>query len=134
MFFQTNISTMKCHQKQFSQNKKHLPRKVLIRKIVKHFKVCLGNWIFIWNNHKTFKNNSFKQFRQLTWCNVGIQYDWTERKYNLHTITAPIPKKMIDLCQRINELLPDILNSHLHGIAINSSIDNNDSSFKDEII
>eukprot|EP01083_Nonionella_stella_P063757 165712_1 len=54
------------------------------------------------------QQNNFKSFRQLTWANVGIQYDWTEREYNLQTITAPIPQSMINLCDDCNALLGDL--------------------------
>ena len=61
------------------------------------------------------ERGDFSAFRQLTWSNVGIQYDWTERKYNLERITAPIPRSMTDLCSECNELLTDI-QSESHGI------------------
>eukprot|EP01084_Bolivina_argentea_P078248 141960_1 len=61
------------------------------------------------------KQNNYKQFRQLTWSNVGIQYDWTDRKYNLNNITAPIPNTMLNLCNDCNDLLKNIP-SQSHGI------------------
>ena len=48
---------------------------------------------------------SYKEFRRLTWCNVGIQYDWTLRKYNLNIITQQIPDSMILLCNYICNLI-----------------------------
>lgn len=57
---------------------------------------------------KAIKNNNFDNFRQLTWSNIGIQYDWTQRKYNLENVTAKIPKTMLKLCQDCNNLLSQI--------------------------
>ena len=59
-----------------------------------------------WKN--AVKQENFDAFRKLTWSNVGIQYDWTQRKYNLNNVTAQIPQTMIKLCDDCNYLLSNI--------------------------
>ena len=55
------------------------------------------------------RQNDIKKFRSLTCCNVGIKYNWTQRQYDLDTITAPIPPSMLKLCSECNNLLSDKL-------------------------
>ena len=63
------------------------------------------------NNKKELNSNSINkslndcQFRNLTWVNCGIKYDWTNRKYDLKTVTEKLPQNMIDLCQNVCQLL-----------------------------
>merc|ERR1712228_305654 len=40
------------------------------------------------------------------------KYNWTERRYDLNCITAPIPVSMLELCNECNHLLIDKLKSN----------------------
>ena len=62
--------------------------------------------IATWKN--ALKDNNLNNFRQLTWSNIGIQYNWTKREYNLNNITMKIPETMISLCLDCNNLLSKI--------------------------
>eukprot|EP00494_Astrolonche_serrata_P025641 UN25902 len=56
----------------------------------------------LWDDTCSTEPMNFKKFRRLTWSNVGVNYNWTDREYKLKE-TDPFPKEMKILGKEIGE-------------------------------
>ncbi|ETO33570.1 hypothetical protein RFI_03532 [Reticulomyxa filosa] len=72
--------------------------------------------------------NDLSLFEPLAWSNVGVQYDWTLRKYNTDVVTHPIPQAMIDVCTDICACLQTMNAENDRENSEENSDDDNDDS------